>query len=188
MASKGRSGASPRNAFQAMLAGGHIGIDLARPLRFAVRRVAVHVAVDDGDLAHQLGFQEAGGVGELAGGDPLVADLHHAPRARALVGRAHPLGVLHGERHGLFLVDVFARVERGREALGVQVLRRRDEHRVDVLVLQQTAVIGVRFGVGSDGAGLVQAARVDVGGADAIDVFAAPAPGGESPCRGRPAR
>ena len=44
------------------------------------------------------------------------------------------LGVLHGERHRLFLVDVLAGLERGDEMLGMQVLRRGDQHRIDRFV------------------------------------------------------
>ncbi len=66
---------------------------------------------------------------------------------------------------------MFARVERGDEVLRVQVLWRGDEHRIHVLVFQQSPVVGVGLDAGSDLLDLLQAARVDVGGADAFDVF-----------------
>src|SRR5450759_1650626 len=55
--------------------GRHVGIDGARQLGFAVRGIAVHVAVDGGDLAHELRRIEPDGVGDGAGGGPLMADL-----------------------------------------------------------------------------------------------------------------
>ena len=127
----------------------HVRIDGPGPLRLAMGRVAVHVGVDGGNFAHQLGLQKTGGVGNLAAGEPLVPDLDGA-LAGPLPRRAHLLGVLHGERHGFFLVDVLAGVERGHEVLAVQVLRGRDQHRVDALVFQEMAVVEVSLGVGRD--------------------------------------
>ena len=71
-----------------------------------------------------------------------------ACRARWKAARMR-LGVVHGERHGLLLVDVLAGIERGGEMLGVQVLRRGDQDRVDVLVFEQVAVVQVGLGVGA---------------------------------------
>ncbi len=80
--------------------------------------------------------------------------------------------MLHGERHGLFLVDVLAGVERGGEVLAVQVLRGGDEDGVDVLVVEQVAVVEVGLGVGRDRLDVFEAPGVDVGGADAFHVVA----------------
>ena len=71
----------------------HIGTDGPRPLRLAVRRVAVHARLNHGDLAHELGLEEVHGVGKLAERGPLMSDLHGPPR-RPLVGGAHALGVI----------------------------------------------------------------------------------------------
>ena len=101
-----------------------------------------------------------------------MPDLHDALFAGVLVRGAHALGVVHGERHGLFLVDVLAGIERGGEALGVQVLRRGDQDGVDILVLQQAAIVEVGLGVGRDAFHVFQAAGVDVGRADAFGVGA----------------
>src|ERR1022692_1098374 len=139
----------------------HIGKDRPRPLRLAVRRVAVHVRVDGRDFADIAGLQKVDRVAHLTGRTSLVADLHGAP-AGALVSRAHALGMLHAERHGLFLIDVFAGVERRHEVLAMQVLRRGDEDRVDALVVQQVAVVEIGLGGGRDGARVVQALSVDV--------------------------
>jgi hypothetical protein len=76
-----------------------------------------------------------------------MADLHGA-LAGPLVSGAHALGVVHAERHGLFLVDVLARVERRYEMLAMQMLRRGDEDRVDALVVQKVAVVEIGLGRG----------------------------------------
>ena len=102
----------------------------AGPLGLAVRRVAVHVGVDGGDLAHRRPPESAA---SASGRNcRLVPDLHRR-LPRPLVRRAHALGVVDGERHGLFLVDVLAGFQRSDEMLGVQVLRRGDQDGVDVL-------------------------------------------------------
>ena len=62
----------------------HIRVYRSRPLRLAVRRIAVHVGVDRGDLPHQLRLQERQRVRNVPGGGPLVPDLHGAPVAGAL--------------------------------------------------------------------------------------------------------
>jgi len=49
------------------------------------------------------------------------------------ISRTHPLGVIHVERHGFFLVDLLARLERCDEMLGVQMLGRGDEDGVNRL-------------------------------------------------------
>ena len=58
-----------------------------------------------------------------------MADLYHVRAGVLLIRGAHALGVLHRERHRLFLIDVFAGGERVGEVLAVQVLRRRDQDR-----------------------------------------------------------
>ena len=59
-----------------------------------------------------------------------MADLHDTPRG-ALRGRAHELRLFQRERHGLFLVDVLARFHGRGETIGVQMLRRGDDHGID---------------------------------------------------------
>ena len=93
------------------------------------------------------GVLKLDGVGNGAGGSILMADLHGMLAAVFLVGGAHALGVIHGERHGLFLIDMLAGGDGGGEVLAVQVLRRGDQDRVDVLVFEQAAIIEVRLGV-----------------------------------------
>ncbi len=66
---------------------------------------------------------------------------------------------------------MFAGIERGDKVLGVQVLRRGDQHGIHGLVFEQAPVVEVGLDAGSDLLDLLQAARVDVGGADALDVL-----------------
>ena len=154
-----------------MFSGFMSGSTKPRPLRFPMRSVPVHARLNGGDFTHQFGFEETERVGQLSGGGPLMANLHHPLVAGVLVRRAHLLGMLHRERHRLFLVDMLARVQRGSEALRVQVLRRGDQDGVDVLVLQHAVVVQVRLGIGSDLPGLFQPPRVDIGRANALHVF-----------------
>ncbi len=155
----------------------HVGVHRPRPLRLAVRRVAVHVGVDGGDLAHiRSGLRKFTASATWPDEQPLVADLHGA-LAGLLEGGAHALGVVHGERHGLFLVDVLAGVQRGDEVLAVQVLRGGDQDGVDGLVVEQVAVVEIGLGSGHDLLRVFQALGVDVGesqefGIGAIDYFA----------------
>ena len=100
-----------------------------------------------------------------------MADLHYPLFARMVVRGAHLFGVLYGERHRLFLVNMLPGIERSGEAFGMQVLRRGDQHRVDVLILQHAVIVQVGLGVGRDIFGLLEALGVDIGGADAFDVF-----------------
>ena len=101
-----------------------------------------------------------------------MADLYGVLAGVLLEGGAHALGVVHGERHGLFLVDMLAGGDGGGEVLAVQVLRGGDQDGVDVLVFQQVAIVEVGLGVGRDLLDIFQAAGVDVGSADAFHVLA----------------
>src|ERR1035437_2836783 len=152
--------------------GRHVGIDGARPLGFAVRCIAVHVGVDGGDLAHEFRRIELDGVGNGAGGGPLMADLDGMLAGVLQESGAHAFGVVDGERHGLFLVDVLATGDGGGEVLRVEMLRGGDEDRVDIVVVEQAAIVEVGLGVGGDLFDVFQTARIDVGGADAFDVLA----------------
>ena len=52
------------------------------------------------------------------------------------------------------------------------MLRGGDEHRVDVFVFEQAAVIEVSLGGGRDLFDIFQPARIDIGGADTLHVLA----------------
>ncbi len=101
-----------------------------------------------------------------------MADLHGVLAAVFLESGAHAFGVVHRERHGLFLVDVLAGRNRRGEVLAMQVLRGRDQHRVDILIVQQVAVVQVSLGVGRDLFDIFQPARIHIGRADAFHVLA----------------
>ena len=88
-----------------------------------------------------------------------------------LEGGAHALGVIHGERHGLFLVHMLAGRDGRGEVLAVQMLRRSDQDRVDVLVLEHPAMVQVRLGIWRYLLNVLQPARIDIGGADAFHVL-----------------
>ena len=103
-----------------------------------------------------------------------------------LIRRPHALGLLNGERHGSFLVDVLTGVERGHKLLRVQMLRRGDQNRVDACVFQQPPVLQVQFCGGHDRVGGLQSLRIDVRHGDAVGIragqsltqqFGAPGPG-----------
>src|ERR1017187_10299374 len=166
-----RSGVA-KEAFPDDVFGRHVGVDGARPVGFAVRSVAVHVAVDGGDFAHQFRRIEFDGVPNRTAGGPLLAQAQGQPAVVVLKSGAHAFGVVHRERHRLFLVDVLAAGERGGEVLRVQVLRGGDQHRVDILVVEQVAIVEVGLGVRRDLFDVFQAAGIDVGGADALHVLA----------------
>ena len=101
-----------------------------------------------------------------------MADLDGMPAGIVVESGAHAFGVLHGERHGFFLIDVLAAAESGGEVLGVEVLRGGDEDGVDVRVVEQAAIVEVGLGVGRAALNIFQAAGIDVGGAGACDIFA----------------
>jgi hypothetical protein len=100
-----------------------------------------------------------------------VADLN-GPLTGALVGLTHFLRVIDGERHGLFLVNVLARVKRGDEVLAVQVLGRGDQDGINRFILEQVAVIEVGLGVWCDLFGVFQPASVDIGERDELGIRA----------------
>src|SRR5262245_4031912 len=150
--------------------GRHVRVDGARPLRLAMRRIAVHVRMEHGDLAHVLLGVEGEGVGDRTGRGPLMADLHDVLAGVLLEGGAHTLGVVDGEGHRLFLVDMLARGQRVREVLAVEVLRGGDQDGVDVLILQESTMIQVRFGVGRDRFGSFEGFGIDIGDTDAFNI------------------
>ncbi len=90
----------------------------------------------------------------------LHADLNHSSRSRQHF--PHAAGVAGIERHGLFLVHVLARLDRGDEVDRVQVLRRRDQDRVDRLVVEERPVVLERRDAGDDRPHFLEPAGVDV--------------------------
>ena len=101
-------------------------------------------------------------VGDMAERTCLMADLDHAI-ARALVRRAHGFGLFDRERHGLFLIDVFARAHGGDEAFGVQMLRRGDQDGIERRIVEHLPVIRVCLRAGCELRRVGEAAGVDIG-------------------------
>ena len=96
--------------------GRHVRIDRPRPLRFAMRRIAVPVHADGCDFAHMAGCKKVDRVAQLAGRAGLMTDLDNRFR-RLAVSRAHAPGILQREGQRLFLIHVLARLERVNEVL-----------------------------------------------------------------------
>src|SRR5262245_26207923 len=69
---------------------GHVRIDWPRPLRLPMRRVAVHMRVNAGDLSDKTRGEETGSVGDLPGGARLMPNLHGL-LGGLLIGGPHPL-------------------------------------------------------------------------------------------------
>jgi hypothetical protein len=86
------------------------------------------------------------------------------------------LGVIHRERHGLFLIDVLPGLDGVDEMLAVQVLRRGDDNGVDRLVVQQTAVIQICGRGRHQPLGVVEPLGVNIGESNEVDVRAVQRP------------
>ncbi len=100
----------------------------------------------------------------------------HGELGRFAIRGAHALGVLHRERHGLFLVDVLAGFDGMDEVLAVQMLRRGDYYRVDGFVVEQATVVEIGGRVWNQGLGVFQALGVDIGKCDEVDIRAGQRP------------
>ncbi len=138
-----------------------------------MRRIAIHVHVDHRDLAQPLRVgKKLLRVSHVAEGAGLVPDLHDMFAAVLTEGRAHALGVVDSERHRLFLINVLARVERGAEVFGMQVLRGRDHNRVDGLVLEQPPIIEIRRRTGRETLGAIELLGVDIAEGDDLGIRA----------------
>jgi hypothetical protein len=153
----------------------HIRIDGPGPLRFSMRRVAIHVHVDGGDLAHVAGREETLRIGHLAGGNALVTDLD-GELGRFQIGGAHAFGMVHREGHGLFLVDVLAGFDGMHEVFAMQVLRSGDDNGVDSFIVEQAAMVEIGGGVGDQAFGVFQAFGVDIGEGYEIEIGARESP------------
>ena len=97
------------------------------------------MGLDQRDRAHRLGRGQLAHLLNARAAVHLHADLDDASRRRR--GPPHAPGVAGVEGHGLFLVHVLARPDRGDEVDRVQVLGRRDQDRVDRLVVEQRPVV-----------------------------------------------
>ncbi len=91
----------------------------------------------------------------------LQADGHYLPgtlrRRQALLCLADRPG------HGLLAVEVFASGQRIEQMLGVHVQGTGDQHGIDVLHIEEAAMVVVRLQAGHDASGFVIPALIDVG-------------------------
>jgi hypothetical protein len=106
--------------------------------------------------------QKIGGVPGVTRRTALMAYLDDLFAAYTKPGGPHPLGVVNGEGHRFFLIDVLAGVERVDEVLGMEVLRSGDEHRIDTVVFKQQAVVVEDFAAGNALQGALAMGAVDV--------------------------
>ena len=121
--------------------------------------MTVPIASDGGQLAHLLNAVPA---------IHLHADLDDT--SRATEGVSHAPGVARVEGHRFFLVHVLACLDGGDEVNRVQVLRRRDQDRVDRLVVEERPVVFERRNAGDDRLDFIKAAGVDVGDGGRLDI------------------
>ena len=77
----------------------------------------------------------------LVGGSGLRSDLQHAPGL--LHGRDQHVSFLDGVAHRLFQIHVLAVIHRLQRNVRVPVIRRRDDHRVDILTVDNLVVIEI---------------------------------------------
>jgi hypothetical protein len=80
--------------------------------------------------------------------------------------------VIGAERHGLFLIDVLARLNRRHEVQRVLMLRRGDQDRVDVLIVEQLPKVLVGLDRRNERLHLIQPAGVNVRGGDSLGIGA----------------
>ena len=107
----------------------------------AARRIAgqthLHaLEIADAAIAHQLGC-----VAELHRRALLAADLENPPRSLHRV--AQRAALRNGERGRFLQVDVLARAHRVNANQRMPVIRRADDHRIDVLVRQKFVIVRV---------------------------------------------
>ncbi len=116
-----------------------------RPERAVPAGIAVVAALRPGDLADAAALDDLAGLPELVLGGEVGADLEDLPVLPD--GVPHLDGLLHREGHGLFAVDMLSGVHGGDGDGGMPVVRRGDEDRVDVLVVEKFAVVEATFGL-----------------------------------------
>ena len=134
-ASKGRSDALPRKRFQSSLEMSTFGRILVRDV------VLIPVGADKRHLAQRAVRDQFLGVHVVLPTALLRAGLDHA---LALLDRGDQRRAF-GQRvsDGLFAIHVFAGAHRVDGDRNVPVIRRRDHHRVDILPVEDLAMIGI---------------------------------------------
>ncbi len=126
------------------------------------------MSLNQGHRAHAFRRGEFTHLGIAGPALHLHADLHHAPRP--FISPAHAAGMLGIERHGLFLIDVLARLNGGNKAQGVLMLGSYNNDGVDAFVVQQSAEVLIGFDSGNDGLHFFQMTGVHIGHRHRLDV------------------
>jgi hypothetical protein len=135
----------------------------------AAGRIAVPVGVDGEDFAEFAGIVNFFGLGVEDGTDALAADGDHA--LIFLRGFDHGESVFDSVRHGLLAVDVFAGGAGVFKNAAMVVVHGGDEDRVDVLAIENGAIVagGGDTGVADGFLGGGVAAVIQVTNRDALD-------------------
>src|SRR2546428_658260 len=98
----------------------------------------------------------------------LKSDLDHAVRFARRIAAA--LGLFDGPGHGFLTKEVLARRDRIQEVSPVDMKRRSDDHRVDVLQVQQPSMIYEGLHAGCELPGLSMSPVVNISGGHKLDV------------------
>src|SRR5262245_44232289 len=140
------------------------GVRIDLPVPFTFDRVAMIGPLAHYQLADHPVLDGLAGLPPLVAGGRLRADLHDA--VRGLCRLIKPLGLLDGASHGLFAINVLAGLHRLDGDRRVPVVRRGDDHGVDVLAGDHFAVIERgQFGL-AELLGIVQPFAVNVANSD----------------------
>ena len=99
----------------------------------------------------------------------LCANLDHT--LETLCGVHHPAPFAHKQGHGLLDVDVLAGGRGQERDRGVPVVRRRDHNRLNILVVEQPAEIGVAFRArAAVGQALLEPGLINVGESHQVNI------------------
>ena len=138
------------------------------PFPSSVRSVPVVVRVNSREGSQAIGRREFARPRERFSARGLHTHLHHA--VRAFKGAAHAPCVVRIKRHGFFLIDILAGLKSGNEIQSVLMLGSGDQHRVNGLVLEQTAKIAKCLNCGREFLGFLLPARVNVSDRDGLSI------------------
>src|SRR5438045_6757502 len=108
--------------------------------------IAIPVSVDGSDFAELAGIVNLLGFGVEDRTDALAADRDHA---LVLVrGVDHRESVFDGVRHRLLAIHIFAGRDRVFEVVAMLVVHGGDQDRVNIVAVENAAVVAYGFGVG----------------------------------------
>ncbi len=129
------------------------------------------VRVNSREGSQAIGRREFARPRERFSARGLHTHLHHA--VRAFKGAAHAPCVVRIKRHGFFLIDILAGLKSGNEIQSVLMLGSGDQHRVNGLVLEQTAKIAKCLNCWREFLGFLLPARVNVSDRDGLRIWRA---------------